>query len=113
MIAGNYFGRAVDVTWPRADTLVWLDLPLPLIVARSVRRTVKRGLTRELVCNGNREKLRFLVPQKLGGPEMPLWQYAIQHHRYMTPIIEDLVREERFAHLDVHRLTSRRQVAAF
>ena len=41
-----------------ADTLVWLDLPLPLVMGRLLRRTVKRAVTREeLWGTGNRETL--------------------------------------------------------
>jgi adenylate kinase family enzyme len=107
VIIGTYLSRAVDVVWPHADTLVWLDLPLPLVVSRSVRRTAKRAITREVVCNGNREKLRYLLPEQLGG-EMPLWSYAIDHHRTKRTVIEDLIADH--DHLTVHRLRSRRDV---
>jgi adenylate kinase family enzyme len=110
VIVGNYLSRATDITWPRADTLVWLDLPLPLVVSRSVRRTAKRAITREVVCNGNTEKLRFLLPERIGG-EKPLWQYAIEHHRTKRTVIEDLL--ARHDHLTVHRLTSRAAVKRF
>ena len=110
VIVGNYLSRAVDVTWPRADTLVWLDLPLPLVISRSVRRTAKRGITREVVCNGNREKLRFLLPERLSG-EKPLWSYAIDHHRTQRTRIEDLIAQH--DHLTVHRLRSRAEVSRF
>jgi adenylate kinase family enzyme len=39
----------------RADTLVWLDLPTPLVLSRIVRRTVRRRLRREVLWNDNRE----------------------------------------------------------
>jgi adenylate kinase family enzyme len=109
IIVGNYLSRATDITWPRADTLVWLDLPLHIVVSRSVRRTTKRALTREVVCNGNTEKLRYLLPERVGG-EKPLWQYAIEHHRHKRTVIEDLIAHH--DHLDVHRLRSRAEVAA-
>jgi adenylate kinase family enzyme len=110
VIVGNYLSRATDITWPRADTLVWLDLPLPLVVSRSVRRTAMRAITGEVVCNGNTEKLRFLLPERLGG-EKPLWQYAIEHHRTKRGLIEDLLAQH--DHLDVHRLRSRAEVRRF
>ena len=43
--------RLVD----RADTLVWLDLPTPLVLARVIRRTVRRRVRREVLWNGNVE----------------------------------------------------------
>ncbi|WP_102127447.1 AAA family ATPase [Deinococcus planocerae] len=53
---GNY-SKARDLGWTRADTLVWLDYPAPLVFWRLLRRTVRRGLTREELWNGNREHL--------------------------------------------------------
>jgi adenylate kinase family enzyme len=39
----------------RADTVVWLDLPRLLVLARVVRRTVRRRLRRERLWHGNEE----------------------------------------------------------
>ena len=105
---GN-LSRATDITWPRADTIVWLDMPLPLVIYRSVTRTIKRGITKEPVCNGNTEKLRFLLPERFSG-ETPLWIYAIRHHREHRPRIETMLRD---VEADVHRLRSRAEVSRF
>ncbi|MEA3056030.1 MAG: hypothetical protein QOD30_1462 [Actinomycetota bacterium] len=112
VLVGNYLSRATDITWPRADTIVWLDLSLPLVVSRSVRRTAKRAITRQVVCNGNTEKLRFLLPERLGG-EKPLWHYAIDHHRIHRPRIETMLSDATRDDLTVHRLRSRADVARF
>ena len=39
----------------RADTVVWLDLPYPMVLARVVRRTLRRRVRREELWNGNVE----------------------------------------------------------
>lgn len=39
----------------RADTLVWLDFPVPVSMARLIRRTVSRRLRRIELWNGNLE----------------------------------------------------------
>ncbi|GAW50473.1 MULTISPECIES: AAA family ATPase [unclassified Nocardioides] len=39
----------------RADTLLWLDLPYPLVFTRVLRRTLRRRLRREVLWNGNVE----------------------------------------------------------
>ena len=57
VVDGNY-GSVRDLVWSLADTVVWLDYPLPLIIARVVRRTVGRVLRREVLWAGNRESLR-------------------------------------------------------
>lgn len=58
IIAGNY-GQVRDLVWGRADTLIWLDFPLPLVLWRLLRRTVWRIIRREELWNtGNRESVR-------------------------------------------------------
>ena len=37
IVVGNY-GQVRDLVWPAADTLIWLDLPFPLVMSRLVRR---------------------------------------------------------------------------
>jgi hypothetical protein len=46
-----------DLTWMRADTVVWLDYPMPLVLARWARRTVSRVRSGEEFWpgTGNRE----------------------------------------------------------
>jgi adenylate kinase family enzyme len=49
----------------RADTLVWLDLPRPLVMRQVVRRTLRRRLRRERLWNGNLEPpLRTIVTDR-------------------------------------------------
>jgi shikimate kinase len=58
IIVGNY-SQVRDLVWGRADTLVWLDFPLPLVLWRLLRRTVRRVVSREdLWDTGNRESVR-------------------------------------------------------
>jgi len=56
VVAGNY-RHARDVVWPRARTIVWLDYSLPRVFWRLSARTLRRGFTREVLWNGNRENL--------------------------------------------------------
>ena len=53
---GNY-KQVRPLLWARADTVVWLDYPLPVILNRLLRRTVRRTLTQEELWSGNRERL--------------------------------------------------------
>lgn len=55
VVDGNY-SMIREVTWGRADTLVWLDFSLPLILWRLFLRTNRRIFRRELLWNGNRER---------------------------------------------------------
>lgn len=76
IVVGNY-GQVRDLVWQPADTLVWLDLPLPVVMWRLLRRTVRRAATKEeLWGTGNRESFRnaFLSRQSI-----LLW--AMKTHR--------------------------------
>lgn len=58
---GNYLdevGR--DIVWPKADTLVWLDIPRPIAVVRTLRRAVVRVVTRRTLWGTNRQGLSTL-----------------------------------------------------
>jgi adenylate kinase family enzyme len=67
ILDGNYFSVvARDVVWPRADTIVWLDLPRLVTVPRVLRRTVARVVTRQdLWGTGNRESISVLRPDSI------------------------------------------------
>ena len=76
IVVGNY-GQVRDLVWPNADTLIWLDLPLPLVMWRLMRRTVRRAATgTELWNTGNRESFRNAF---LSRRSILLW--ALKTHR--------------------------------
>jgi adenylate kinase family enzyme len=55
VVDGNY-SMTMDLTWGRADTLVWLDFSLRLILWRLFLRTNRRIFSKEVLWNGNRER---------------------------------------------------------
>lgn len=57
VVDGNY-SRVRDLVWDQADTLIWLDYGLALILARLLKRTVRRIWFREILWSGNRETFR-------------------------------------------------------
>ena len=66
-----------DLTWARADTIVWLDYPLALVLRRWVRRTVARIRSGEEFWpgTGNRESIRSAL-----RPDGLLW-WILRTHR--------------------------------
>ena len=54
---GNYTAHAVDTAWPRADLIVWIALPFPLVLWRCVWRSVTRSIIGTDLWHGNRESL--------------------------------------------------------
>lgn len=65
VVDGNYL-HLRDLVWPLADTVVWLDYPRHVVMARVVWRTLRRSLLREVLWAGNRESLaRALGPDSI------------------------------------------------
>jgi len=58
VVDGNYYGKIGDLVLRQADTLVWLDLPLRVCLARLWRRTSGRIRDDVELWNGNRESWR-------------------------------------------------------
>ena len=63
---GNYT-VVRDLLWDRAQTLVWLDLPRTLTFRRVAVRTLRRIVRREVLWNGNRERVRSLFAPDHAG----------------------------------------------
>jgi adenylate kinase family enzyme len=99
---GNY-RKARDVIWARADTLVWLDYALPVILWQLLRRALKRIITREELWGGNRETWRG---QFLSRDSLFLWALT-SHPRHCREYPVLLARPDN-AHLSVVRLRSPR-----
>ena len=102
VIDGNYH-LVRDLVWSRATTVVWLDYPLSLILARLLKRTVRRILAREELWSGNLESLR---QQFLSGNSIFLWglkTYGRRRREYPA-----LFKETAYSHLTVVRLSSPR-----
>src|SRR3954454_388155 len=60
VIDGSYRGKLGTVVVERADTVVWLDLPIRVWLPRLAWRTLRRMVTGEELWDGNRERVRNL-----------------------------------------------------
>ena len=97
---GNY-SPVRDALWPRADTIVWLDYPLAVVLWRLLRRTLRRSLTRELLWGTNRESLRLSFLSRDS-----LLLYVLRTHRGRRRRIEETIARGETAHATVVRLRS-------
>ncbi|NNF56580.1 MAG: adenylate kinase [Acidimicrobiales bacterium] len=61
VMCGGYDTVAGPLRDAHADTIIWLDLPRRTVLRRIVLRTVRRGITREELWNGNRESILGLL----------------------------------------------------
>jgi adenylate kinase family enzyme len=105
VIDGNY-ELTRDIVWIRAQVLIWVDYPLPIVLLRLLRRTGRRLMTGEIFANGNRESFWRL----LGPNSILLW--AIRWHGPRRRMFEQLLATTRYAHLRVFRLRSPREADA-
>lgn len=107
VLDGNYSSLR-DLTWSRADTVVWLDYPLPLVLARIVRRTLTRVWRGETLWGtGNRETIRNTFFDRDA-----LLRHAVGQHRRLRRRYPPLFDGE-FAHLRRYRFRSPGAAAAW
>lgn len=105
VVDGNY-SQARDLVWPRAQTIIWLDYPLPIVYARLLRRTLWRALARVELWAGNRERLRELF---FSRDSLFIWALTSQpKHRREYPLIATT---PAYAHVTFIHLRSPRATA--
>lgn len=105
---GNY-SSVRDFLWSRADVIVFIDLPRRRVIARLLRRTIRRGISHEELWNGNRESLRHLFSL---DPELNvvLWSWRT-HGRYRQSVPDEA--RSRAPHAEVTMLRSSAAVASY
>ena len=101
-VDGNY-SKVRDIIWARADTVIWLDYSLPLILWRLSRRTLWRLITRVELWNGNRERFR---EQFFSRDSLFLW--VLSTYRRRRQEYPPLFARPEYAHLMVVHLRSPR-----
>ena len=95
VIDGNY-SKVRDIVWAKADTVVWLDYSLLLVLWRINKRTLKRSLLREELWNGNRENMWTHLFTK----ESLYWWVLKTYHRRRREYPALFAKPE-YAHLNV------------
>jgi adenylate kinase family enzyme len=102
-LCGNYFSLK-DSIWPLADTIVWLDYPMSLVMWRVLRRTVWRCLTREPLWANNVETWRLSF---FSSDSIIVWTWTTwrkQRQRY-----QKVFRSNDFPRIQRYRFVSPRQ----
>ena len=106
-VADGGYDSVRDITWARADTIVWLDYALPRVLGRWARRTLRRLRTQEEFWpgTGNRESIRNALRR-----EGLLWWILTTHRSRRTRMLERLAARTDLA---VVRLRSPRETDAW
>jgi adenylate kinase family enzyme len=109
VIAGNYFEQQRTVSWPRADTVVILDMRLQTILRRYFRRTWKRWRTQEELYGGdNRESImeQFMI----WDVDKSLFAHIVRSYRRRRREFDRLPGDPRWSHITFIRLRSVEEV---
>jgi adenylate kinase family enzyme len=106
VVDGNYESKLGDLVLGRADTVVWLDVPLRVALTRVTRRTIGRIRPGEELWSGNRESWRGGF---FGWESMFVWTIR-SHFRRRRQVPAQLARHP---HLRVARLRSAREVESY
>lgn len=101
VIAGNY-SRQMDISWPLADTVVWLDFPLRITIPRILRRSWHRWRNRELLWGTNQE--RFWPQLKFWDEQSSLVAFNLKWHRRRRRRYEAFAVAPEWGHLTFVRL---------
>ena len=109
--AGSYTATAQRAFWPRLDTIVWLDLPAPLLMWRCLRRSWRRWRTGELLWGTNVERFWPQLAMWRGEDSL-LWWIATQHRRKRRATLAAMV-DPRWSHIRFVRLKSSADIEAF
>jgi adenylate kinase family enzyme len=111
VIDGNY-SVLQPAIWARADTVVWIDPPTPLVLAQVYRRTLRFAIDQTELWPGTGLRQPWtdvLAPWKRDS----IVRWSLQQRRNHPRRYGDAMTSPTNAHLTFHRLRSRREVEAF
>ncbi|MCO5176922.1 MAG: AAA family ATPase [Thermomicrobiales bacterium] len=104
VLAGNYTSKQQHISWPHADTIIWLDLSLTTALRRSGLRSWRRWRTQEEIWNGNREIMRDHLA--FWDPDRSLLTYTVLTHRRRRRQFEAALCDPRWSEITFVRLRS-------
>ena len=91
VVDGNY-SQVTELILERADTVILLDYPRTLVMRRVILRTLRRGLTRQELWNGNRESLVNLFSRR-PDINIDVWAWTMHGRRHQRNLeIEEFAR---------------------
>jgi adenylate kinase family enzyme len=97
VVDGNYNSKQGlrDLTWGRADALIWLDYTRCVVLCRVVRRTLSRLISQKPMWHNNRQSLK----KAFSKDSIVLW--SMQSYAPRKQKITRLIQQEQYAHLRV------------
>ena len=100
IIDGNYT-KSRDIVWPRADAIIWLDLPFRVVMSRIIWRSFWRGLEGRVMWGGCKASLKRGF---LSRDSVVLW--AARTWKMRRETYGEILYNQSNEHLDIFRVTS-------
>lgn len=107
ILCGNYYSRIGQEIWPKADTIVWCNLPFAIVFGRLLRRSMRRSLTQTELWNGNRENWKIFAKDSVMAWMIGSWNKLDKRYSALYAKPDDL------AHVNLVRLRSKREVSTW
>jgi adenylate kinase family enzyme len=104
VVDGNY-AMVRDLTWGRAEHLIWLDYSMPRALWQVAIRTFRRRIKREVLWGTNRERLRMFF---FSRDSLFLW--IVQTHGSRRRRYAQYLQQPERRHLTVARLRTPREL---
>ncbi|MCY3860197.1 MAG: adenylate kinase [Gammaproteobacteria bacterium] len=109
--AGSYTQFAKQTFWSRLDTVIWLDLPIPVLLWRVVRRSWRRWRSKQLLWGTNFERFWPQLAFWRGDDSLIYWIISAQRRKresMLASMADPCWRKIRFV-----RLTSTQEIESF
>ena len=110
VMCGGYDTVAGPLRDTHANTIIWLDLPRGTVLRRLIVRTIRRGITREELWNGNRESIFGLINP---NPDKNVALHAMLSFARRRALYESKIQSGEWARKHVVRLHSPAEVESF
>lgn len=105
ILAGNYIPKQQDISWPCADTIVWLDIPMRTALRRCARRSRRRWRDQEALYGGDNREV-FWEHLTLWDTDKSLFAHIIKTHRQRRRDFAAMMTESQWTHLTFVHLRS-------
>lgn len=108
VVDGNYI-RTRQLTWTKADTIIWINLPFYLTFYQNFTRSFRRALTGEELWEGtgNRESFQKMF----SSDSILIWLFKTYWSQKKRN--EQLMNDPELNHVSFYRLKSRSEIKSF
>ena len=108
IIDGNY-GRTNHITWPKADTIIWIDLPFYLTLYQNISRSLKRAFLKYELWEGTGNRESF--SRMFSKDSIVLWVFKT--YKSHKKRFELRINAKEYEHINFYRLRSHKEIENF